>query len=227
VLHVGYAELFAATATAAGALTGLLFVAMSLRPARRSAAVPVIQQVRASAALLAFVNTLSVALFSLVPGTHVGYPAVVLGTSGVLFTAAAVRSILSSQTARRYKIRQFGLINLLLAIFGTELIAGIILIADPANGGALEAVGYALVASLIAGVARAWELVGDRDTGVLSSLAILSGYHTDADAPGVTASAAAEPGQTGPPAASVPEPGATGASPSRSPGPAASPRSPG
>jgi hypothetical protein len=197
VLHVGYAELFAAAATAAGALTGLLFVAMSVAPARRSAVtVPVIQQVRAAAALLAFVNTLAVALFSLVPGTHVGYPAVVMGLTGILFTAAAVRSILSSEIAGRYKIRQVGLINLLLAIFGTELIAGIILIASPGNGSALEAVGYALVASLIVGVARAWELVGDRDTGVLSSLAILSGHRSAADAPQVAASTA-DP-ETGP-----------------------------
>jgi hypothetical protein len=193
VLHVGYAELFVATATAAGALTGLLFVAMSVAPARRSAVtVPVIQQVRAAAALLAFVNTLAVALFSLVPGTHVGYPAAVMGLTGILFTAAAVRSILSSQATGRYKVRQFALINLLLLIFGTELIAGIILIASPGNGSALEAVGYALVASLLAGVARAWELVGDRDTGVLSSLAILSGHQSVADAPEATASAAAE-----------------------------------
>ena len=64
----------------AGALTGLLFVAVSVTPLRNANSGPlVIQQVRAAAALLAFSNALAVSLFSLVPDTNSGYPAVVLG----------------------------------------------------------------------------------------------------------------------------------------------------
>ena len=50
--------------------------------------------------------------------------------------------------------------------------------------------GYVLVSLLLIGVARAWELVGNRDTGILSSIAVLSGYsrgtidHDDSDDPG-------------------------------------------
>jgi modulator of FtsH protease len=221
VLHVGYVELFAATAGAAAALTGLLFVAMSVAPRRRSASVaPVIQQVRAAAALLSFTNVLVVALFSLVPGTHVGYPALIMGLSGLLFTAGAGRSIVSSQIARRDKMRQVGLVVLLVLIFGTELISGLILLGNTADASALEAVGYALVASLISGVARAWELVGDRDTGILASIVFLSGHHPAADAPEETASAAAEPRETGPPADrdAAAEPAGGAADPGTGPG---------
>ena len=172
-----YRDLFVATAGAAGALTGLLFVALSVAPLRGpSAAHPVIRQVRVAAALLAFVNALAVSLFSLVPGTSVGYPAVVMGVIGTLFTAAAVRSIVSSDAPRQQQLRQLGLIILLLLIFGTELVGGVTLLADPGDSMAMQVISYAMVSSLIVGIARAWELVGDRDTGILASLAVLAGH---------------------------------------------------
>jgi hypothetical protein len=173
----GYRDLFAATAGSAATLTGLLFVALSVagRPDAVSAAA-VIHQVRVAAALLAFTNALAVALFSLVPGTNAGYPAVVLGVIGIFFTAAAVRSILSSRATGSQQLRQLELIALLLMIFGTELITGVIAISRPASGAPVQAIGYALIASLIVGIARAWELVGERNTGIFASLAVLTGH---------------------------------------------------
>jgi hypothetical protein len=169
-------DLFVATAGSAATLTGLLFVALSVarRPDPASAAA-VINPIRVAAALLAFTNALAVALFSLVPGTNAGYPATVLVIIGVFFTAAAVRSILSSQATRREQLRQLELILLLLLIFGTELITGIIAIASPGSSTAVQVISYALVASLLVGIARAWELVGERNTGILASLAVLTG----------------------------------------------------
>jgi hypothetical protein len=178
VLSGTYRDLFAAIAGCAGALTGLLFVAVSVSPGRGKSASPqVIQQVRAAAALLAFTNALAVSLFGLVPGTNVGYPALALGVIGLLFTAAGMRSIFSSRSMlRRHWRRQIGLIALLLAIFGTELVNGAIVLSDQANRNAVQAISYAIVASLIVGVARAWELVGDRDTGIIASIAVLTGH---------------------------------------------------
>ena len=102
VVSATYRDLFATVATAAGALTGLLFVALSLVPRRASGSgLSVIQQVRAAAAWLAFTNALAVGLFGLVPGTNVGYPALVLGVIGIAFTVAGIRSILASQATSR------------------------------------------------------------------------------------------------------------------------------
>ena len=199
-----YRELFAATAATAGSLTGLLFVALSVGSGRGPAAgSPAIQHVWAAAALLAFTNAMAVSLFSIVPGTNPGYPATALGVIGILFTAAAIRSIRTSQATKRQQLRQLELIALLLLIFGTELVCGIILLAHPGRALPLQVIGYALVTSIIVGIARAWELVGERNTGLLSSIAVLAGHRPGPD------------GAPAPDAADLPEPGAA---PDREPG---------
>jgi hypothetical protein len=39
----------------------------------------------------------------------------------------------------------------------------------------LQVISYALITSMIVGIARAWELVGGRDTGLSASIAALAG----------------------------------------------------
>ena len=191
-----YRDLFTAVAAAAGALTGLLFVALSVTGRRGMVSGPVVfQQVRAAAALLAFTNALAVSLFALVPNTNAGYPALVMGIVGVLFSAAGLRSILSSGSPLLEQWRQHVLITFLLVIFGTELVAGIIVAASSGASTALQVIGYALVTSVIVGIARAWEIVGDRDTGVVASLAVLTGRPSPYSPPAATLqSGGGEPG---------------------------------
>ncbi|HXW45854.1 MAG TPA: hypothetical protein VEL03_13760 [Streptosporangiaceae bacterium] len=175
-----FRDLFTITAEASAALTGLLFVATSVIPRRRVFTVsPVIQQVRAAAALLSFVNPLAVSLFALVPGTNVGYPAAIVGVIGLLFTFASGRSILRAVPGTVQRIRQLFLVAALLVAFCYEIGAGITLISKPSDTNALQTLGYVLVALVLAGVARAWELVGERDTGIFASLAILTGHEPD------------------------------------------------
>jgi hypothetical protein len=179
----GYRDLFVAIAGSAATLTGLLFVALSVTPRRGPALGPaVILQVRTAAALLTFNNALAVSLFGLVPGTNAGIPALVLGVIGITFSAAAVRSIRASGSPARQRLFQFELIGLLLLIFVTELVAGIIVIASPRSGDAVQFIGYALITSLIVGISRAWELIGDRDTGLGASIAVLLGRRPPAEA---------------------------------------------
>jgi hypothetical protein len=80
---------------------------------------------------------------------------------------------LTSQATSRQQLRQLGLVVWLLLIFGTELIAGIVLLARPDSSSSTQVIGYALVASLLVGVARSWELVGARDTGFFASIMTL------------------------------------------------------
>ena len=68
------------------------------------------------------------------------------------------------------------LILALLLIFGFQLVAGIGLIVSPHRSGDLDTIGYVLVASLLIGIGRAWELVGDWDTGLVSSIGLLVGH---------------------------------------------------
>jgi len=74
---------------------------------------------------------------------------------------------------------------LLLLTFGFELGAGITLIGNAHRTGALTTIGYVLVASLIIGIFRAWELVADWNTGIASSIALLIGHKSKVgDVPG-------------------------------------------
>jgi hypothetical protein len=187
VLTATYRELFAAIGTSAAALTGLLFVVVTVRESRIANPLPVVaQQVRAAAALLSLTNALAVSLFSLVPGTNVGYPAVVVGVIGLLFGAAGMRSLLVSPALQNERRRQITLTIVLLLIFAFELVGGINLLNDPHYSGpvGLGLISNLLVASLIIGVARAWELVGGRDTGILSSLAVLIGREPSTEGAG-------------------------------------------
>ncbi len=92
-----YRELFTALATCAAGLIGLLFVAISVAPRDGKPTQPaVIHHVRAASALVAFTNALVVSLFGLVPGNSAGKVAIAVGAVGILFTAASVRSIVTS-----------------------------------------------------------------------------------------------------------------------------------
>ena len=195
MLNVAYRDLFLAIATCAASLTGLLFVAMTVARHHSPADRPVvIEQVRAAASILAFTNALAVSLFALVPGNNAGYAAVVVAVIGIFFTAAGTRSIFSGHVPWHHVPRQLALITLLLATFAFEFAGGIDLILNPHSNGAAELISNLLAALLIIGVARAWELVGDRDTNIIASIAVLTGHDATPMAP--PASAPPEPAET-------------------------------
>lgn len=184
MLTGAYRDLFPAIAECAATLTGLLFVAITVAHRHSPADRPVvIEQVRAAACILAFTNALAVSLFGLVPGNNIGKPAVVFAVIGIFFTAAGTRSIFSGHVPRRHVPRQLALIALLLATFAFELAGGVVLILHPHSADAAGLVSNLLVALLIIGIARAWELVGDRDTGIIASIAVLSGHDRSHDGP--------------------------------------------
>jgi hypothetical protein len=182
MLFGGYRELFIVIATSAATLIGLLFVAVSVSKGRSQTHPQVIREFRAAAALLAFTNPFTVTLYSLVPGTTVGYPAAVVGAIGVVFVAAGIRATLSLPSPLRRRGPQASLILGLLAVFGLQIFYGVALILHPHQTGDLKAIAYVLVASLLIGIGRAWELVGDWDTGLFASMARLLGVNTQPQA---------------------------------------------
>jgi hypothetical protein len=182
VLAGTYRDLLPVIATCAATLTGLLFVAMTVAARHSPADRPVVvQQVRAAASLLAFTNALAVSLFGMVPGNNIGYPAIVVAVIGILFTAAGSRSIFSSSLPLRHVPRQLALITLLLVTFAFELAGGIDLILNPHSASTADLLGNVLVALLVIGIARTWELVGDRETGIIASIAVLTGHEHNSD----------------------------------------------
>jgi len=171
-----YSELYSVVAETAATLTGLLFVAISLAPRHHpDSREGIVQQVRAAAAFLAFVNALAVSLYGLIPGNNIAYFATVFGVIGVFFTAAGVRSLVGDRSEARSLRGQLGLLTLLLLTFGFELETGITLFVDPHSIALFDRMSDILMASILIGVARSWELVGHRQTGLLSSIAVLRG----------------------------------------------------
>ena len=188
LLTESYRELFTAVATCAAGLTGLLFVAISVTPREGKSSQPaVIHHVRAASALVAFTNALGVSLFGLVPGSSGGWAALTLGAIGIFFTAASVRSIVSSpDVSTQQALGQAGLITVLFVAFGGQFACGIGLLSHDTAVFGPGFLGNTQIALLLIGIARAWELVGNRDTGILASLAVLAGLdHSPAEPAGL------------------------------------------
>ena len=93
------------------------------------------------------------------------------GVVGVLFTLGGVRSILADPVARRRVTRaRSGSSCCCSRSFGVEVVAGVSSIAAAGTDAPIDVIGNVLAASLLIGIARSWELVGDRDYGITSSL---------------------------------------------------------
>jgi hypothetical protein len=172
-----YRELFVVIAQSAATLIGLLFVAISVSKSRSQARSQVVREFRAAAALLAFTNPFTVSLFGLVPGTNIGYPSAIVGVIGVMFAAAGVRATVALPSHLQHRRPQATLIVALLIVFVFQIVYGIKFIIDPHQAGTLATIGYVLIASLLIGIGRAWELVGDWGTGLLASIGLLTGHH--------------------------------------------------
>src|SRR6202020_3543119 len=95
-------DFFAASAGIAGALIGLLFVAISVAPERvLGPEASEVHGVRAVATLTAFTNALTGSLFALIPTFNVGGPATAVAIVGLLFIVRAVVGITPGRSANR------------------------------------------------------------------------------------------------------------------------------
>jgi hypothetical protein len=170
-----YREFFVAAAGASGALIGLLFVAVSVFPERaRQVETRLEYQSRASAALLLFSNAMVLSLAALVPGVGLGWWAFASSLAVLVFGAATARLIITAARRGQGRWGSLGLVVALGAIGGFEMYAGILLIGHPTDPGPIRTLDYVVIGDLAAGIARAWQLVSMRDTGLMSSLKLLA-----------------------------------------------------
>jgi uncharacterized membrane protein len=152
---------FAAAASVAGALIGLLFVAISVAPKRiLGPEASAVHGVRAAATLTAFSNALTVSLFALIPGYTVGPPATAVAIVGLLFIVRALVSVTPAWRAKEVRMRDFSFLVGQLIVFVIQLIAAIELDGRESNRTALQLICTLVVVCFLIGIERAWELVG-------------------------------------------------------------------
>jgi hypothetical protein len=160
-------DFFAAAAAVVGALIGLLFVAISVsqgRLAERGGAQS--HRIRASAALTVFTNALTVSLFALIPGVHLGWVGLITAGLGELFVAASLLSLYRLRAEQPGQARESLFLCGLSVLFAVQLVTGIALANHPGNVGDTRTLAILVVVSSLAGIARSWELIGGPEIGL-------------------------------------------------------------
>jgi hypothetical protein len=160
-------EFFAATAGVAGALIGLLFVAISVASDRViGPEASEVHSIRAVAALTAFTNALTVSLFELAPGLDGGGAPISVAIIGLLFILGALIRLLPSKRSGQLKLSDLSFLIGLLVVFVLQLLAGIGLERHGSSSAGLRTICVLVIVCFLLGITRAWELVGGPKTGL-------------------------------------------------------------
>jgi hypothetical protein len=157
---------FAASAGVAGALIGLLFVAISVAPELPKGESRIQMDIRAGVAFSVLTDALVVSLFALIPGTQMGQVAVVVAGVG-LATCLGLGVVLARTPAEGHRLRQVRMLVTQAAVFVLQLLVGLRVDSHPHNVSNIRSLAVLTVVFFVVGIGRAWQLIGARETGLL------------------------------------------------------------
>jgi hypothetical protein len=157
---------FIASAGAAAALAGLLFVAVSLSPeqivTRRA---PVERQVVAGSAFTALITAFFISMGALVPHFNFGTLVVPFCSLALLNSLFQGWTLLRLRKGWQSFLRRAFMVILSLGLYGSGLWNGVGLISDPTQVGFVYGMLFVLMSCFALGLIRAWELLGARRYG--------------------------------------------------------------
>jgi hypothetical protein len=170
-------DFFLGGAGVAGALIGLLFVAISVSAGRLSGDGAQVHRIRAAAALTAFSNALAVSLFALIPGHKIGPTTVATGGSGIAFIAATLLLLIRLRQVRWGTVRDALFLIGLAVVFVIQVMQGVDLLDQPGDAGAVNTIAILVIACFLIGIARAWELIGGPSIGFAHEVVAIARSH--------------------------------------------------
>jgi hypothetical protein len=160
-------DFFAASAAVVGALIGLLFVAISVSQGRLAEqGGSQSHRIRATAALTAFTNALTVSLFALIPGIHLGWPALITAVVGEVFVFASLLSLYRLRREQPAGWRESLFLAGSTVVFGIQLVTGIQLTGNEESVGEVRTLAILVVVCALGGISRSWELIGGPEIGL-------------------------------------------------------------
>jgi hypothetical protein len=173
---VRYTNFFLGSVTVAGALTGLLFVALSVAQGQDDGRGSAERQAVAATAFTALVDALWLSLVALLPGNGIPRVSLFLGLLGLTSTAGLIVKLWRSRSTQNLSHRWPVLLLLIVATYLAQTVTSFTA-SDPRGNSAT----FVLIFFAV-GIARSWELLGLRGGGLLDLL-VARGASADPAAP--------------------------------------------